>query len=214
MRSDPPNDAHEETWRAWLNETAKAIPTFESDLAHDEQELARKTADYERLGAEIEEMRHTIEWRRRMVAVLTEAPVAGKPPEPPSKRLQPALTGGGPPDVPKTKPDIAARILEIADEGLFPREARGMAVQRGWLDNTPEAGNQLSVAMNKMAKQRRLIKDGDGRYYLPEWDDAPDPDASEELADSHIGGNDERNEPMPPREDVDETLDRDQSDRT
>ena len=89
MRSDPPLDAHA-TWEAWLDETTKAIPTFERELAHDEQELAKKAEGYDQLGAEIEEMRHTIGWKRRLVAVLTEAPFdrAGKPPEPPSKRPQ------------------------------------------------------------------------------------------------------------------------------
>ena len=66
-----------------------------------------------------------------------------------------------------TKREIATEVLRGSIEPLFPRQVRQIAVERGWLDPSREAANQLSVAMAKAARALVLIRDDDGRYSLP-----------------------------------------------
>ncbi len=154
----------------WIRQAAKDLPRFERELekmqqAH-EDGLDEFVALRERLfelQGEIDQHSQIIGFLKGLTESVNSAGAEG------TESDTAALTGGGSPDQPKTKPQVVTRVLEIADRGLFPREARELAVQRAWLPNTPAAANQLSVSMNKMARQGRLLKDDDGRYYLPQW---------------------------------------------
>jgi hypothetical protein len=66
-----------------------------------------------------------------------------------------------------SKRAMATMILDAADDPLYPREVRDIAIERGWLPDTPEAHNQLNVAMAKAVRARKFAKDEEGRYYLP-----------------------------------------------
>jgi hypothetical protein len=155
---------------AWLAQAS--LPELERELVSQEEAMRDRVDEWERerekINADIEILRQ----RRRLIDVLrdvgsfngSETGMTGAERHPRPQLEFSAID-------PETKPEIVVRALESAGEGLYPREVRNIAVGHRWLPEDPASANQLTVAMNKMRRNGRLLRDTDGRYYLPEWRD-------------------------------------------
>lgn len=151
------------------------LSELEAELEERKREFGDRVMAFNREREVLDAMYEALERQKKIVVFIRE--MKTEHPDDPERRMpvedevihRPQLEFSA--SNPETKPEIAVRAIEQAGEGILPRQARIIAVQNGWLDADPASGNQLSVAMNKMAKAEppRLIKDNDGRYYLPEW---------------------------------------------
>jgi len=136
---------------------------------HDlESEFADKLTEFEQLRDHLRALTVEVERRKQAIRFIDElmpgpAVIAGdgEGAEPPEPEATPSRGPG-------TKPAMVEQILKETLKAMFPREVRDAAVDRGWIENSPAASNQVSVAMNKMAKRGRLKRLDDGRYELPE----------------------------------------------
>jgi hypothetical protein len=153
------------TFDSWLEQASASIPALERDLHAQQNSFAHKMKEFERLGRDLEVLDKAIEQRKRVLGVLREIH--------PEQAIQPPLPAGDAqaaqvaPITTMSKREMAERILRGRGTPLFPRQVREIAVERGWLPDTAAAANQLSVAMNKAARQQHLVRDEEGRYSLP-----------------------------------------------
>lgn len=152
---------HTSAFAALLKQVS--LPDLEQELQGTQERLGQKLAEHEKLSAEVAELQEDFQRQTKVVAVLREIGMNG------TKTPDGGRDAGDENDEgAMTKREIAEHILKAENRPLFPREVRDIAVKRGWLPNTPNAANQLSVAMNRAAtKQDHLVKDDEGRYSLP-----------------------------------------------
>lgn len=132
------------------------MPNLETELAEKEAQLSQRLEVLEKLEEEALQLHGEIKRHKKMLDVLREI----KPPETDMSKEsadEPTMS----------KREIAERILRASLTPLFPRQVRDIAVEKGWLENTPSASNQLTVAINKAFKQNKLAKDDEGRYSMP-----------------------------------------------
>jgi chromosome segregation ATPase len=132
---------------------------LERELELDQQRFRRLLNQYEDLRAILEELNEAIQQRKRLLESLRE-----NAPDPSSPELESDESQS------MTKPQIAERVLQESFDPLYPRQVRDVAVARGWLAEDAASRNQLGVAMSKMARKGRLVKDEDGRYRLADTD--------------------------------------------
>ena len=127
---------------------------LERELELDQQRFRRLLNQYEDLRAILEELNEAIQQRKRLLESLREN----------SPDATPELESDESHSM--TKPQIAERVLEESFDPMYPRQVRDVAVARGWLPEDAASRNQLGVAMSKMARKGRLVKDEEGRYRL------------------------------------------------
>jgi hypothetical protein len=132
-----------------------SIPRLERELERDKRRYRRLLGQYNEMRNELDDQNAEIQRRTRFLDSLREV----------SKGDRASKSSG---TEKLTKPQIAQRVLLESIEPLYPRQVGETAVRNGWLRDDPASRNQLSVAMSKMAKRRRLIKDRQGRYSLPD----------------------------------------------
>jgi hypothetical protein len=138
-----------------------SLPDLEQEVQDTEARLSRKLEEHEKVSAEVMELQEAFRHQAKIVAVLREIGMNGRNAPDGGRDAEDGSDG-------MTKREIAERILQAENRPLYPREVRDIAVEHGWLPNTPNAANQLSVAMNRAAtKQDYLVKDSEGRYSLP-----------------------------------------------
>jgi septal ring factor EnvC (AmiA/AmiB activator) len=132
-----------------------SIAAMERELASDQERFQRMRKQFNDLRLHMEALNGAIEKRRRFLEEIRindvdAAPAAGQ--------AEPAMT----------KPEIVERVLGESLDPLYPRQVRDVAVEREWLPDDAASRNQLGVAMSKMVRKGRLVKEEDGRYRLPD----------------------------------------------
>ena len=139
-----------------------SIGRLERELEGDQRRFRRMLEQYEALRFDLQELNDAIQRRKRFLEALRE--IAG------AEAVGEGATPQTPTDLarPTTKPEMVRRILFESLDPLYPRQVRNQAVERGWLPNNAASRNQLGVAMSKMARTGRLLKDDQGRYGLPD----------------------------------------------
>jgi hypothetical protein len=156
------NDANRAiTLNEWLDQAS--IPDLEAELAEKQADLDGRLEKLRDLEQQAIQLHEEINRHRKMLDVLTEV-------RPPGESN---AADGGHEVTAMSKREMAERILRASLTPLFPRQVRDIAVEKGWLENTPNASNQLTVAINKAYRQKKLAKDEDGRYFVPRKDTEP-----------------------------------------
>lgn len=145
-------------WEDSLNAFAGAdsIAALETELASDQEMFQRMRKQFNELRLHMEALNGAIERRRRFLEATG------------GSDLDAAPATGDDASSAMTKPEIIERVLGDSLDPMYPRQVRDVAVEREWLPGDAASRNQLGVAMSKMVRKGRLVKDGDGRYRLPE----------------------------------------------
>lgn len=156
------------TFDEWIKQAS--VKDLRREADEKETELDRVIQQVKTMEAQARSLHEEVLRRRRVLEVLEE--------------IQPApKRGSSAPAGQLSKREMAMRILEDSLRGMFPREVRDQAVERGWIENTPAASNQLSVAMSKALKQGKLHRDEEGRYSIPRDDEGE----ADELVGHDVG---------------------------
>ncbi|HEX4464674.1 MAG TPA: hypothetical protein VH042_08575 [Solirubrobacterales bacterium] len=167
-----------------MSDTLKAKPSFDEWLTQASPTALRREAD-EKEG-EVEELLEQAEKLEMRARAIHEEVVRRRRVLEVLEEVRPAHEGGifeSPPGM--TKREIAVKILSTAPRGMFPREVRAAAIERGWLPDTKEAANQLAVAMSKAARQDKLARDEEGKYSIPREDEPQDVEPQPQLLASN-----------------------------
>ncbi len=148
------------TFRQLVN--PNSVAALETELDVDRARFSELFQEYTRLRGEMESLKESIGRQEAVIEALREALA-------PSDSYR---SGEGGSKASLTKREIATEILRGSIQPLFPREVREIAQKRGWISSDQAAANQLSVAMAKGARSGIFMRDDEGRYSLPERNDA------------------------------------------
>jgi hypothetical protein len=158
-----------------VNETTKAPPSFDEWLTQASPTVLRREADEKE--KEVDDLLNQVDDLEMRARAIHEEVIRRRRVLEVLEEVRPAQDGSLEPAQGMSKREMAMKILSTAPRGMFPREVRAAAIERGWLPDTKEAANQLAVAMSKAARQNKLARDEEGRYSIPREDepDALDP---------------------------------------
>jgi hypothetical protein len=138
-----------------------SMAELERELASDQDRFRRLRKQFNELRLHMEALNGAIERRRRFLEAAQGTDLGAAP------------ATGDEASSAMTKPEIIERVLGESLDPMYPRQVRDVAVEREWLPDDAASRNQLGVAMSKMVRKGRLVKDGDGRYRLPETETEP-----------------------------------------